>query len=197
MSRTEESHGPAREFQFVVKRVFDIITAVIALMLLSPLRLMVAIAIKIDSCGPILALQVRYCYDNRRIHALKFRCASVGTTGKADTVTRIGRLLSRRDIDRLPMLINVLRGDHSIVGPCSYVSPPLFSRELPAALQRSKLKPGLFCRSKLDSLNYSGPEGGTRQQIEDDLSYVTSWSLWLDVKIIVKALTSKNYYMIG
>jgi lipopolysaccharide/colanic/teichoic acid biosynthesis glycosyltransferase len=161
MSRTEESHGPAREFQFVVKRVFDIITAVIALMLLSPLFLLVAIAIKIDSSGPIFALQVRYCYDNRLIHALKFRCVAIGTTGKADTVTRIGRLLSRRDIDRLPMLINVLRGDHSIVGPCSYVSPPLalFSRELPAALQCSKLKPGLFCRSKLDSSHYGGPEG--------------------------------------
>jgi len=199
MSRTQESHGPARGFQFIVKRVFDIITAAVALILLSPLFLLVAIAIKIDSSGAIFAPQVQYCYDNRLIHVLKFRCTTVGTTGKAGTVTRIGRFLSRSDLDRLPMLINVLRGDMSIVGPCSCVSPPLvlFSRELPDALQHSKLKPGLFCRAKLISSHHSETERGTRRQIEDDLSYVTSWSLWLDVKIIVKGLTSKSSYTIG
>jgi putative colanic acid biosynthesis UDP-glucose lipid carrier transferase len=197
MSR-EQSHGPARDFPFVVKRVFDILTAAIALILLSPLFLLVAIAIKIDSSGATFAPQVQYCYDNRLIHVLKFRCAAVGTTGKAG-VTRIGRLLSRRDLDRLPMLINVLRGDMSIVGPCSYVSPPLvpLSPELPDAPQRSKLKPGLICRAKLSSSHHSEMERGTRRQIEDDISYVTDWSLWLDVKIITKGLTSKSSYTIG
>jgi lipopolysaccharide/colanic/teichoic acid biosynthesis glycosyltransferase len=198
MSRTEETHGPAHNFQFVVKRVFDIVTAATALILLSPLFLLVAIAIKIDSNGAIFAPQIQYCYDNRLIHVLKFRCTAVGTTGK-DTVTRIGRLLSRRDLDRLPMLINVLRGDMSIVGPCSYISPPLvpLSPELPDALQGSKLKPGLLCQAKLNSSHDSETERGTRRQIEDDLAYVTSWSLWLDVKIIAKGLTSKSSYTIG
>jgi putative colanic acid biosynthesis UDP-glucose lipid carrier transferase len=97
------------------------------------------------------------------------------------------------------MLINVLRGDMSIVGPCSYVSPPLvpLSPELPDAPQRSKLKPGLICRAKLSSSHHSEMERGTRRQIEDDISYVTDWSLWLDVKIITKGLTSKSSYTIG
>jgi len=199
VSRTEKSHDPARGFQFIVKRVFDFVTAAITLILLSPLFLLIAIAIKIDSSGTIFATQVQYCYDNRPIHVLRFRCTAVGTTGKTDTATRIGRLLFRSDLDRLPMLINVLRGDMSIVGPCSYVSPPLvlFSRELPNALQRSKLKPGLFCRAKLNSSHHNETEGGTKRQINDDLSYVTSWSLWLDVKIIAKGLTAKSSYMIG
>jgi lipopolysaccharide/colanic/teichoic acid biosynthesis glycosyltransferase len=197
MSR-EQSHGLARDFQFVVKRVFDILIAAIALILLSPLFLLVAIAIKIDSSGAVLAPQVQYCYDNRLIRVLKFRCATVASTGKV-AVTRIGRLLSQRDLDRLPMLINVLRGDMSIVGPCWYVSPPLvpLSPELPDAPQRRKLKPGLICRARLSSSHHSKMERGTRRQIEDDIAYVTDWSLWLDLKIIVKGLTSKSSYTIG
>jgi putative colanic acid biosynthesis UDP-glucose lipid carrier transferase len=102
--------------------------------------------------------------------------------------------LSRSDLDRLPMLINVLCGHMSIVGPCSYVSPPLvlFSHGLPDALQRSKLKPGLFCRAKLNFSHDGENERG--RQIEDDLSYVTNWSLWLDVTIIAKTIASKRSY---
>jgi lipopolysaccharide/colanic/teichoic acid biosynthesis glycosyltransferase len=197
MSR-ELSHGPARNFQFVVKRGIDILTAAIALILLSPLFLLVAIAIKIDSNGAILAPQIRYCYDNRLIHVLRFRCTAVERSGN-EAVTRIGRLLSRHDLDRLPTLINVLRGDMSIVGRCSYVSAPSvpLSPELLGASQRSKLKPGLICRAKLNCFSHSDSERGTRGQIEDDLSYITGWSLWLDVKIIAKGLTSKSSYTIG
>jgi lipopolysaccharide/colanic/teichoic acid biosynthesis glycosyltransferase len=170
MSRIEEFRGPERDFQLVVKRVLDIIIAAVALILLAPLFLLVAIAIKLDSGGAIFASQVQYCYDNRLIHVLKFRCTAIGSTGKAG-VTRIDRLLSGRDLDRLPMLINVLRGDMSIVGPCWYVSPPLvpLSPELPDAPQRSKLKPGLICRAKLSS---SHLERGTSRQIEDDICWV-------------------------
>ena len=199
MSRTEESGGPARDFQFVAKRVFDILTAAIALIVLSPLFLLVAIAIKIDSGGPVFSPQLRYCYYNQIIHVLKFRCATVGTTGKADRVTRIGRSLSRSSLDRLPMLINVLRGEMSIVGICSYVALPLvlLTQAPPAALQRSKLRPGLFCLAKLNSSHDGETKPDVKRQIEDDLSYVTSWSLWLDLRIIVNGLTAKSSYAIG
>jgi lipopolysaccharide/colanic/teichoic acid biosynthesis glycosyltransferase len=97
MSRIEEFRGPERDFQLVVKRVLDIIIAAVALILLAPLFLLVAIAIKLDSGGAIFASQVQYCYDNRLIHVLKFRCTAIGSTGKAG-VTRIDRLLSGRDL---------------------------------------------------------------------------------------------------
>jgi lipopolysaccharide/colanic/teichoic acid biosynthesis glycosyltransferase len=195
MSRTERSRGPERNFQLGVKRVFDILIAAVVLLLLSPLFLVVAIAVKLDSIGTVFARQPRYCYDNRLIHILRFRCT---TTDQTDTITRIGLQLSRNELDKLPMLINVLRGDMSIVGLCSFARPPslLFSPEFPDALRRSKLRPGLLFRDKLKS-HHSETQGGTRWQIEDDLFYVTCWSIWLDAKIIVKRLISKSFYTIG
>ena len=94
------------------------------------------------------------------------------------------------------MLFNVLRGEMSIVGPCLYVAPPsiLLVEALPDALPRSKLRPGLLCRAKIDVPQNPDVGSYLRQQIADDLLYTTNWSLSLDVNIILQILTSKISY---
>ena len=190
-----KSSDARRSIQLFVKRVFDIIVAATGLIVLSPLLLLVSLAIKLDSSGPIFVRHIQYWYNGRRVHIINFRCRVVRSED-ADVTTIIGRILSRSGIDRLPMLINVLRGEMSIVGPCSYVarSSILLAGILPDALQRCKLRPGLLCRAKFNFPRSPDAASYIRQQIEDDLFYATNWSLFLDVNIILRILTSKASY---
>jgi lipopolysaccharide/colanic/teichoic acid biosynthesis glycosyltransferase len=176
--------------------VFDIIVAATGLTVLSPLLALVSVAIKLDSRGPILVRHIQYWYDGRRVHVINFRCRAFVRADDEDVTTNIGRILSRSGIERLPMLLNVLRGEMSIVGPCSYVAPPsiLLAGVLPDALPRSKLRPGLLCRAKINVPQNPDVGSYLRQQIADDLLYTTNWSLSLDVNIILRTLTSKTSY---
>jgi lipopolysaccharide/colanic/teichoic acid biosynthesis glycosyltransferase len=185
-----------RSIQLFVKRVFDIIVAATGLTVLSPLLALVSVAIKLDSRGPILVRHIQYWYDGRRVHVINFRCRAFVRADDEDVTTNIGRILSRSGIERLPMLLNVLRGEMSIVGPCSYVAPPsiLLAGVLPDALPRSKLRPGLLCRAKINVPRNPDVGSYLRQQIADDLLYTTNWSLSLDVNIILRILTSKTSY---
>jgi lipopolysaccharide/colanic/teichoic acid biosynthesis glycosyltransferase len=194
MEHTRDPSGSARNFQFAAKRVFDLIIAATALAVISPLFLLAAVVIKIDSCGPIFIGQIRYCYNNRTIHVLKFRPPFLNE--ETESVTRAGRVLVRSGIDRLPILINVLRAELSIVGPCTYEAPPLtlLADALPDALLQSYPIPGIICAGKINSRGTHEPQTHIRQQLTDDLSYVTNWSLSVDVKIILKRLSSVASY---
>jgi lipopolysaccharide/colanic/teichoic acid biosynthesis glycosyltransferase len=196
MGSKPKSSGPRPSIQLFVKRVFDILVAATGLIALSPLLVIVSLAIKLDSRGPIFVRHVQYWYDGRRIHVINFRCRAFVRADDEDVTTNIGRILSRSGIDRLPMLLNVLRGEMSIVGPCSYVAPPsiLLAGVLPDALPRSKLRPGLLCRAKINVPQNPDVGSYLRQQIADDLLYTTNWSLSLDVSIILRILTSKTSY---
>ena len=176
--------------------MFDILVAATGLIALSPLLAIVSLAIKLDLRGPIFVRNVQYWYDGRRVHVINFRCRAFVRADDEDVTTNIGRILSRSGIDRLPMLLNVLRGEMSIVGPCTYVAPPsiLLAGVLPDALPRSKLRPGLLCRAKINGPQNPDVGSFLRQQIEDDLLYTTNWSLSLDVSIILRILTSKTSY---
>jgi lipopolysaccharide/colanic/teichoic acid biosynthesis glycosyltransferase len=193
-----KSSGARLSIQLFVKRVVDILVAVTGLIVLSPLLVLVSLAIKLDSGGPIFVRRIQYRYDGRRFHVINFRCRAFVRADDEHVTTNIGRILSRSGIDRLPMLLNVLRGEMSIVGPCSYVAPPsiLLAGVLPDALPRSKLRPGLLCRAKFNVPQNPDVGSFLRQQIEDDLLYTTNWSLFLDVNIILRILTSKSSYKI-
>ena len=195
MGSKPKSSGPRPSIQLFVKRVFDILVAATGLIALSPLLVIVSLAIKLDSRGPIFVRHVQYWYDGRRIHVINFRCRAFVRADDENVTTNIGRILSRSGIDRLPMLLNVLRGEMSIVGPCSYVAPPsILAGVLPDALPRSKLRPGLLCRAKINVPQNPDVGSYLRQQIADDLLYTTNWSLSLDVSIILRILTSKTSY---
>ena len=179
--------------------MLDIIVAATGLIVFSPLLVLVSLAIKLDLRGPIFVRHIRYWYDGRRVHVINFRCHAFVRADDEDVTTNIGRILSRSGIDRLPMLLDVLRGEMSIVGPCSYVAPPsiLLAGVLPDALQRSKLRPGLLCRAKINGPQNPDVGSHLRQQIEDDLLYMTNWSLSLDANIILRTLTSKTSYKVN
>ena len=136
--------APALESGGRIKRVFDIVAATGALVLLAPIILVASIAIKVDSRGPILSREIAYGYKNRAFRAIKFR--SVAACAEADRnsshVTRVGRVLRPTGIDEFPQLLNVLRGEMSIVGPRPHTHhQDLFENRLMPLLDG--VKPGL------------------------------------------------------
>jgi exopolysaccharide biosynthesis polyprenyl glycosylphosphotransferase len=175
-----------------LKRLLDIVFAVVALTLASPLMLLIALMIRIGSSGPIFFVQQRVGLDNRPFPTIKFRTMRVGADQIGDwtvrddpRATRIGRFLRRYSLDELPQFINVIRGEMSVVGPRpeqpQFVER--FSQSIPRYMRRHKQKAGITGWAQVNGLR-----GDT--SIEDrtryDLYYVENWSLLLDIKIIIK-----------
>jgi Undecaprenyl-phosphate glucose phosphotransferase len=196
---------PLSQLQRFAKRVFDIAAAVAGLVVLSPLLMAVAIAIKLDSRGPVLFRQTRHGYNNETIKVFKFRSMVQGgdsgkfmQTARNDSrVTRVGTLLRRTNIDELPQLINVLRGEMSIVGPRPHATAhnEMFEDKISVFSRRHVVKPGITgwaqvngCRGATDTIE------SMRQRVEYDLYYIDNWSFWLDLRIIVMTLFSKSAY---
>ena len=186
MTLADDYSGSTRLFQLVAKRVFDIVASAIALVVFSPLFLLVSLAIKLNSRGCVFSVQPQYCYNNQRIHVCKFRCSA-----------RIGPFLVQSDLDRLPMLINVFRGEISLVGPRLYIARPSLrlADHLSDVLRHTSLKPGLVGWSQVPDSQDQNAESELTRQIENDLFYVMNWSLLLDTKIILMSLFSKASYI--
>jgi lipopolysaccharide/colanic/teichoic acid biosynthesis glycosyltransferase len=127
-----------RRLQLIVKRAFDVAISAIVLLILSPLFLLASLAIKLETGGPIFSVKHVYCYNNQHTLILSSR------TRSHRAVTSCGRALIRIGLDQIPMLINVLRGEMSIVGTHFYVLPPpqLFDQHSPVLLD-GPFKPGL------------------------------------------------------
>lgn len=184
----------ARSGYSSMKRLFDIYIATIMLLLTGPVLLVVALAIMLDSPGPVLFRQVRLGQHGRPFGYLKFRTmvvhAAATATGpifdlRADPrISRVGRFLRRTGIDELPALLNVLRGDMSIVGPRAALS---LEAEHYSEIQRRRLelKPGLTGYWQV-----FGREAGAadfQKMVEMDLEYADKQSLALDLKILFRA----------
>jgi len=185
--RVLDDIAPAFESGGRIKRVFDIVVATGGLVLLAPIILVASIAIKLDSRGPIFSRKIVYGYKNRTFRAIKFR--SVAACAEADRnsshVTRVGRVLRQTGIDELPQLLNVLRGEMSIVGPRPHAHhQDLFENRLMPLLDG--VKPGLTGWAQITESR----EGfwTLEQRIDDDLYYIRNWTLWLDIKIILMTL---------
>jgi lipopolysaccharide/colanic/teichoic acid biosynthesis glycosyltransferase len=187
----------------IIKRAFDVLVAAIGLVLFSPIILLSSLAIVLDSRGPIVCGQVRHAYSNEAFRILTFRCTGneniegeVQETRRGARVTGVGRILQSSGIDGFPRLINVLRGDMSIVGPA-------LNSELPGAIfeehvsRMSNIKPGLTGWAQINGYGDASTSfEEKRQRIEYDLYYVENWSLLLDIKIILLALCAKKTYAI-
>ena len=176
----------------LIKRAFDIIVSSVGLLSLSPILLVIAIAIKMTSQGPILFRQKRIGNNNTEFILVKFRSMTVQRHRDSDTiwttpddarVTRLGKCLRQTNLDELPQLWNVLVGDMSIVGPRPerehFVKK--FSMEIPNYRIRHLVKSGI---TGLAQANGWRGDTSIRKRIEKDLYYLENWSLWLDLKII-------------
>ena len=179
------------------KRAFDVVAATVGLILSSPTFLLVSIAIKIDSRGPVFRPQMLHGYNNENIPSLKFRTTmSSGTEDDTSFMTRVGAVLRRTGIDGLPQLINVLRGEMSIVGPSPYVVPPnnIFAERISLIQQRYRMRPGMTGWAQVNGCRGESNKV-TRQRIEFDLYYIEHWSFLLDIKVILMSLFSKDSYL--
>lgn len=197
--------APLSHFDRAIKRAFDAVSALLGLVVLSPLFLVVSVAIKMDSPGPVFFRQTRHGFNNDEIRVLKFRSMTSTEDGHKFTqatkndprVTRIGRILRRTNIDELPQLINVLRGEMSIVGPRPHALAhnALFGNVIGPFSRRHIVKPGITGWAQVN-----GFRGATdtvekmQQRIEYDLHYIDNWSFLLDMKIILMTLLSKKAY---
>lgn len=194
------SHGPLNLADRIIKRSFDLVCASIAVLLLAPILLLIALLIKLESRGPVFFRQDRIGRSNQVFRILKFRSMTVeGTDGHGqrsasrddDRVTRVGRLIRRTSIDELPQLFNVLAGTMSIVGPRphalgSRAADKLFWEVDNRYWHRHAAKPGLTGLAQIRG--YRGAtmiEDDLRNRLQADLEYLEQWSIWRDLKIIV------------
>ncbi len=178
------------------KRSIDLTVAALALFLLLPLLIIVAITIKLDSRGPILFYQSRRGLHGRPFKILKFRTMSVLEDGSVvqqakrgdSRVTRVGRWLRSTSIDELPQIINVLRGDMSLVGPRPHAlaHDDYYGQLIDNYNGRQAVKPGITGWAQVNGARGETPEiSDMRRRVDFDLWYIRHRSLGLDIKIIV------------
>ena len=188
--------SPLYGWNGVLKRALDLIVGGVALVVLSPVLLLVAIAVKLTSRGPTLLRQERMGLDGRAFSMLKFRTmradaeaesGPVWATPEDDRRTPVGAVLRRFSLDELPQLLNVLRGEMSLVGPRPErpVFVETFRHRIPGYMLRHKVKAGMTGWAQIN-----GWRGNTslEKRIEYDLYYIERWSLGFDLAILVKTI---------
>jgi len=204
---------PITDWGLVSKSVFDKTVATLALVLLSPVLMATAIAIKINSRGPVLFRQNRYGFNNELIEVFKFRSmytdmadasADKLVTRYDPRVTPVGRFIRKTSIDELPQLFNVLRGDLSLVGPRPHAlhakaANQLYNEAVDGYFARHRVKPGITGWAQI-----KGWRGETdtpekiQKRVEHDLYYIENWSLFLDLYILIRTpfalLDTRNAY---
>jgi len=179
------------------KRAFDIVVATAGLVLFSPIFLFVAIAIKIDSRGPVFRAQTLNSYNDENIPLLEFRTTIDSLTAKSTSiVTRVGGVLRRSGVDCLPRLINVLRGEMSIVGPAPYAALPnnIFAEQVSLVQQRHRVNPGITGWAQVNGC-CGDSNMAVRRRIEFDRYYIENCSFLFDIKVILMTLFSKKSYL--
>jgi Undecaprenyl-phosphate glucose phosphotransferase len=204
---------PLSDWKWVRKEIEDRFLAAIILVLIAPLLALVALAVKIDSPGPVFFRQRRYGYNNQMIEVFKFRtmyhdqCDAAGekVVRRGDSrVTRLGGFLRKTSLDELPQIINVLRGEMSIVGPRPHqaalkINNRYYDEIVAEYAARHRVRPGITgwaqvngWRGEIDTVEKAV------KRVEHDLYYIENWSVLLDIKIllltIVAVLKRENAY---
>jgi exopolysaccharide biosynthesis polyprenyl glycosylphosphotransferase len=194
---------PPFSWRTEAKRLLDVIIGTVLLLLLLPLFVVVAIAIKLDSAGPIFFVQDRFGLNKRHFRMIKFRTMRADAEARMQEVehlneksgpifkikndprvTRIGRWLRKTSIDELPQLINVLFGEMSVVGPRPLSVRDALRMELAWQRRRFSVKPGLTCLWQVSGRSNLSFE----QWMELDLEYIDHWSLKLDASILLRTI---------
>ncbi len=194
-----------RGWKLSLKRAYDLVVATTALVLLSPFMLFIGLLIKLESPGPMFYIQERMGLDAKPFPMIKFRSMRTDaeahgpgwTTPDDPRKTKLGAIIRKLSVDELPQLINVIRGDMSVVGPRPerpiYVEQ--FRQYIPRYMERHREKAGITGWAQINGLR-----GDTSivERTKYDLWYIENWSLWLDFKItlltIVRIFTDRNAY---
>lgn len=191
---------PLTGWSYIVKAIEDRTLALLILIMISPILLLIAILIRLDSPGPALFRQQRYGFNNNVFTVYKFRSMrnDVGDTrgGKQATkgdarITRIGAFLRKSSLDELPQLFNVLQGDMSLVGPRPHAVAhnEEYAGIIDQYLGRHKVKPGITGWAQVHGLRgETDTPDKMEMRVQYDLYYIDNWSLWLDLKILVRTL---------
>jgi putative colanic acid biosynthesis UDP-glucose lipid carrier transferase len=187
---------PFQGYRGVTKRLFDVCLSASALLIASPIFLLVALAVRLSSPGPVIFRQRRYGLDGQEIIVYKFRTMSVTEDGteirqasRLDSrVTRVGAILRRTSIDELPQLVNVLQGRMSLVGPRPHAVAhnEMYRKLIKGYMVRHKVLPGITglaqvsgCRGETSSVE------AMEARVKYDIDYLRHWSLTLDLKILL------------
>jgi exopolysaccharide biosynthesis polyprenyl glycosylphosphotransferase len=195
--------GPADSWQLIMKRVVDIVGSAALLLALAPLFAVVAWLIRMDSAGPVFFMQERIGFNKRTFRLIKFRTMVDGADEqqsklehlnevagpafkiKSDPrITRLGKFLRRFSIDELPQLVNVLKGDMSLVGPRPLPLRDFDRFDTRWHKRRLSVKPGMTCLWQVNgrsNVNFD-------HWVQMDLEYIDNWSLGLDMKILLKTI---------
>ncbi|BDR81917.1 sugar transferase [Clostridium tetani] len=199
-----EKHIKNRKIQFALKRFMDIILSFIGIVILSPIYLILIIAIKIDSKGPAIFKQVRVGKDGKEFVIYKFRTMVVNAEKKRsldinpedianfvfqskedNRITKVGKFLRKSSLDEIPQLFNVFIGNMSLVGPRPEI--PDVTKYYPKEyVQRLLVTPGITGLAQVSGRG----EIELKKTIYYDLTYIKNFSLWLDVKILFKTVFS-------
>ncbi|MCI0558529.1 MAG: undecaprenyl-phosphate glucose phosphotransferase [Nitrososphaera sp.] len=200
---------PLSGWNLIAKEIEDKVVAGITILVLLPVFVLIALAIKLDSTGPVLFRQRRHGFNNEVFAVFKFRTMdhnwSEQTVPQArrndPRVTRVGRLLRRTSLDELPQLFNVLEGSMSLVGPRPHALPHNneYAKSIPGFFSRHRIKPGMTGWAQVNGLRGETdcPEKMSKR-VEYDLYYIENWSLLFDLQILIKTLfvgfVHKNAY---
>lgn len=200
-------HVPlTNSFNMICKRAMDIVGAIVAIVIFSPVMLVTAVLVKTTSKGPLIYKQERVGLHNQTFQMYKFRSMEVQsaksekrawTVRDDPRVTKVGRVIRKTSIDELPQLFNILKGDMSLVGPRPerpfFVEK--FREEIPRYMVKHQVRPGLTGWAQVNG--YRG-DTSIKKRIEYDLYYIENWTMGLDIKILFltffKGFVNKNAY---
>lgn len=193
-------------FNMICKRAMDIVGAIVAIIIFSPVMLVTAVLVKTTSKGPLIYKQERVGLHNQTFQMYKFRSMEVQsaksekrawTVRDDPRVTKVGKVIRKTSIDELPQLFNILKGDMSLVGPRPerpfFVEK--FREEIPRYMVKHQVRPGLTGWAQVNG--YRG-DTSIKKRIEYDLYYIENWTMGLDIKILFltffKGFVNKNAY---
>jgi len=196
---------PMTAWEVGVKRIFDVFGAAVGLILLSPLFLLIAAAIRIEGPGPLLYRQARHGRNGVTFTIYKFRSMWPGAdrgdfrqaTPGDSRFTRVGRLIRRFNLDELPQLFNVLNATMSLVGPRPHPVElnRFYDQSIPFYARRHNVKPGITGWAQINGLRgATDQEWKMQRRVAHDLFYVENWSLWLDMKILFLTFLSPTSF---
>lgn len=203
------SETPLTGTRLLLKAAEDMLLSAVALLAVSPLLLVIAVAIKIDSPGPVFFKQARNGWGGKTFRIWKFRSMHVHqpsphevkqATRNDPRVTRVGAFLRKSSLDELPQLLNVLGGSMSLVGPRPHAvqHDAEYSQRIDNYFARHNIKPGITGLAQVRGLRGETTDIAQMQQrVEADIEYINNWSLWLDFTILLRtlgAMTGRNAY---
>src|SRR5690606_4850684 len=204
---------PINDWDSVAKRAFDIVFSLLGIIIFSPIMVATAIAIKLDSKGPVLFKQKRHGFNNEVIEVYKFRSMYVDqcdptarnpVTKNDPRVTRVGRFIRKTSIDELPQFFNALFGSLSLVGPRPHAVAAqshnlLYNEVVDGYFARHKVKPGVTGWAQINGWRGEmDTQEKIRRRTEYDLYYIENWSIFFDLKILIltpfRLLNTENAY---